>query len=174
MQVCQSLSTKKFYRGRGSHLLEMGRKYMTLILCWRVMMVILIIGNHSIIYVYLFSKGKSLSHCFLHQTIKLWIWFSWTGHGFMSFLDIVPSPSLKSCVFYSLVYSNYTVCHLQIWTVQKTAWSNRQEWRWTRGIFSRLRNIWFHSKVVIDLIYSSAVSIALINYIVTVSALQSR
>lgn len=73
-------------------------------------MVILIIGNHSIIYVYLFSKGKSLSHCFLHQTIKLWIWFSWTGHGFMSFLDIVPSPSLKSCVFYSLVYILITQC----------------------------------------------------------------
>ena len=114
LQVCQSLSTKKLYRGR-SHLLEMGKKSMTLILCWRVMMVILIIGKQSIIYLYLFVNNPI----------------------------IVFMP-------------------LQIWAVHKTAWRNRQEWRGTRGIFSWLRNIWFHSKVDIVLIYSSAVSIALI------------
>ncbi len=42
------------------------------------------------------------------------------------------------------------VCKLQLWTIQKIAWSNWQEWRWFGGVFSWLRKIWFHPQVILD------------------------
>lgn len=78
--------------------------------------------------------------------------FSWLTLLFDCVSFVLPLNSwhawLCSRQLLNLLYG-MDICQFQLWTVQKNSWRNRQVWRWSGGVFSWLRKIWFHSQVVL-------------------------